>query len=106
MTVEHAADDHTRRSGDLDRLISRERIHGRYALFFVTGEGVLLPDGTEEESGYVIDEFGRVFSFWTGWDDERGEVVFSEWEPVNPEPHWSRSAEYRSARRSVGLSDL
>src|SRR5687768_9414594 len=60
----------TREEQALRRLI-RERGLERYGLFFGTGEGSFLPDGTEAGSGYVVDERGRVFFWWTGWDAER-----------------------------------
>jgi hypothetical protein len=77
---------------------------GRHALFFVTGEDDLLPNSIETTSGFVIDEQGRVFSFWTGWDDERRQPTFAEWEQVEPEPGWLQNAEYRRAREQVGLT--
>lgn len=77
---------------------------GRYAFFFVTGEGDEFPDGTEESSGFVLNEDGRVFSFWLGWDAARGAPIFAEWEQVEAEAHWMRSAEYRRARERVGLA--
>jgi hypothetical protein len=87
----------------LDQLIA-ERIAGRHAMFFVTSEGDVLPDGTDTESGHVIDEQGRVFAFWTGWDAARNVFAFESWEQVEPESHWSESAEYRRAREAVGLA--
>jgi hypothetical protein len=82
---------------------------GEYALFFVTGEGQYLPistpgDEVEETSGYVFDLLGRVFSFWLGWDAQAKAPALTEWELVEPETHWRRSAEFRRARERVGLS--
>ena len=93
----------TREARALRRLVEGQGL-GRYAFFFVTAEGDELPDGTEETSGFVLHDDGRVFSFWTGWDAARGEPVFTEWEQVEPEAHWMRSAEYRRARERVGLA--
>lgn len=76
---------------------------GRHAVFFVTGEGVTLPNGVEEASGHVVDERGRVYAFWLGWDDHEGAPAFTEWEEVQPEPAWRASREYWQARERVGL---
>jgi hypothetical protein len=78
----------------------------RFGLFFVTGEGDYLPNGDEEKSGYVIDGLGDTYSFWTGWDAERREVVFTEWELVPLEPEWLEVGEYQRARAAAGLSQL
>ena len=86
----------------LDQLIA-ERVPGRHAWFFVTPEGDILPDGTYTESGHVIDEQGRVFAFWTGWDPARNAVTFEIWEQDEPEQSWNDSVEYRQAREAVGL---
>jgi hypothetical protein len=75
----------------------------RFAYFLVSGEGTFFPNGLESASGFVIDEHGRVFSFWTAWDAEGERLTFSEWEQVEPRPHWERRAEYRRARAAVGL---
>lgn len=69
------------------------------------GEGKRLPDGSEDVSGYVLDELGRVFFFWLGWDDECQGVTFSEWEAVEPEPDWTSIGEYRRARQALGLAE-
>ena len=86
----------------LDQLVAAQSL-GRHAFFFVTGEDDTLPNGIEEMSGHVIDGQGRIFYFWTGWDRETDRPTFSTWEQVEPEPHWSDSAEYRRAREAVGL---
>ncbi len=88
----------------LDELVGA-RLAGRFAYFFVVNEGDVLPDGTETESGHVIDEQGRVFAFWTGWDPARNAFTFESWERVEPEPFWQDIAEYREARASVGLRE-
>lgn len=95
--VRHGAD-------NLGALVA-ERIVGPFALFFVTPEGEEFPDGSESESGFAIDQAGRVFAFWTGWDAERAEAVLESWEQVEPEPFWSDIAEYRWVRAEVGLSE-
>jgi len=81
----------------------------RYALFFVTGEGQFLPEAgqpaeaIEETSGYVIDDQGRVFAFWLGWDATRKGPTLVEWREERPEPDWLGDDEYRRARQRVGL---
>jgi len=86
----------------LDELVGA-RLAGRFAYFFVVNEGDVLPDGTETESGLVIDEEGRVFAFWTGWNRKLDKFEFDTWEQVKTEPHWQDIAEYRRARHAVGL---
>ena len=88
----------------LEHLVAVRKL-GRHAFFFVTGEGEIMPNGIEDASGYVIDEHGRVFAFWLGWDDRLQESAFTEWEAVEPEPGWLQSAEYRQARAQVGLDE-
>ena len=55
-------------------------------------------------SWHVIDEQGRVYAFWLGWDDRRQSPAFTEWEEVEPESNWLESTEYRQARERVGLN--
>jgi hypothetical protein len=86
----------------LDQLVEARGL-GHRAFFFVTGEGDELPNGVEEVSGHVIDEQGRIFYFWTGWDQETDNPQFATWEQVSAEPHWMDSAAYRRAREAVGL---
>lgn len=92
----------TRQRVVLDRLV-REQIHEDYAYFFVTGEGEFMDGGIEQASGCVIDRQGRIFSFWLGWNDRQRAIALTEWDEVDPEPRWDRSAEYRRARERVGL---
>lgn len=104
----------TRQAGEQSRLLHQLIQHrglkeGKYALFFVTGEGEFLPAGpqpdrVEETSGYVLDNRGRVFSFWLGWDSASQEAALTTWREVPPEPHWSGNPEYRRARKRVGLA--
>jgi hypothetical protein len=75
----------------------------RHAFFFVTDEGEVMPNGVEDASGYVIDEQGRIYAFWLGWNASEHVPTFTEWEEVAPEPAWAESAEYRQARTHVGL---
>jgi hypothetical protein len=91
----------TREAQVLERLLAARGI-GPHALFFVSGEGEFFPNGIEESSGFVVDHEGRVYSFWTGWDAERDEVGFTEWEQVEPEPSWREDEEYRQALEAVG----
>ena len=86
----------------LDKLI---RAHGlkRFALFFVTGEGIEMPDGLEESSGFVLDASGRVYFFYLSWDTSHEKPVFTDWNEVKTEAHWVGVAEYQRAREAVGL---
>lgn len=87
----------------LGRLVEAKGI-GQHAPFFVAGEGRTMPNGLEEASGYVIDARGRVFSFWTTWDAERGEPAFRYWDEVQPESDWLEDEDYRDALDQVGLT--
>lgn len=84
-------------------LLDDELGAGRYAVFFASGEGDVMPDGTEESSGFAVTEDDRHYFFWTGWDAAANRIDFSTWQPTVAEPSWSGSAEYRDARREVGL---
>jgi len=97
MTRTQTSHRHERQRETLHRLLRDRGLH-RYGLFFVTGEGTPLPDGLEATSGFVIDERGQVYSFWLGWDDDRQQAALTEWQPVEADPRWERSAEYRRAR--------
>jgi hypothetical protein len=76
----------------------------RYGLFCVTQEGRRLPDGSEDASGYVLDESGRTFYFWLGWAPQHHSLAFTEWEQVEPDPAWPDSSEYQPARVEAGLA--
>jgi hypothetical protein len=97
-----APDRYERALAAIHALIAEHKI-GRYALFHEVGEGQRFPDGSEEMSGGVVDEQGRVYTFWTGWDDEHGRATFTTWERIEPEPALAKSREYRDARAMVGL---
>src|SRR5262245_55719871 len=86
------------------QVLLRERLGDSFAVFFETGEGIELPDGSEALSGYVIDAAGRVYWFWLGWDAARHSATLTEWQPAAPRDEWLRSAEYRRARELVGLA--
>ena len=109
MTAERTAgaagrptDEEERQMLALRRLLAARGIE-RFGVFSDIGEGTRLPDGTEDVSGYVVDDRGRVFFFWTGWDAARGEVALETWHEIAPKPGWEQSAEYRAARRAAGL---
>ena len=87
----------------LEQLVQARDV-GRHAYFFTSGEGIEMPNGVEEESGYLLDEHGRVFSFWLGWDTDRNEPVLETWERVEIEPRWHNEAEYQRARLALGLT--
>ena len=104
MIVEprHAPDRFERSIAAIHELIA-ERGIGRHALFGEINEGTAFPDGTESMSGNVVAQDGRVYAFWTAWDDERGHPVFETWDEVIPEVRWLTNAEYVQARCEVGL---
>ncbi|MGH2459040.1 MAG: hypothetical protein ACRDIY_09265 [Chloroflexota bacterium] len=96
------------RQGELLHALIEERglLPGHYTLFFVTGEGRYLPSTPEieETSGCVLDDRGRVFGFWLGWDPLARRPALTEWEEETPEPAWSSVAEYQRARQRLGLA--
>ena len=92
----------TREENDLHRLIRDQGLR-RYGVFLVTGEGKILPDGSEDASGYVVDEAGRVFFFWLDWDDQLEGVTFAKWKSIEPDADWEDEPEYLEARRAAGL---
>ena len=103
MAIHSAVQTDSRPVSPIERLV-RERGLRRFGLFFVTGEGENLPNGDEEQSGYVVDDRGQIYSFWTGWDASRQDVVFTEWERVAEEPEWRGVGEYERARKRAGAS--
>jgi hypothetical protein len=88
------------------RIRARIQPTRRYAYFFSTSEGCCLP-GTDIEgySGYGLDDPGRVFSFWLGWDADICRPALIHWYEAAPSPGWENDAEYRRARARVGLSE-
>lgn len=90
----------------LDTLI-REKLgkDARYTFFFTTGEGRYLPDTLiEETAGYVLDDAGRAYYFWLGWDLDVGAPALTRWRETIPEPRWAQIGEYQRARARLGLS--
>lgn len=91
----------------LDTLI-REKGIMRYGVFFSTVEGGIFPDGSYDGSGYVIDQDGRIYSYWIGWDTNLGRAVFSEWREIDNARGFDRAVaddpEYMAAYEAAGLS--
>ncbi len=85
----------------LDSLIRAKGLE-RFARFLTTGEGIELADDLEEYSGKVIDSTGHHFSFWMGAGED-GSPTLTIWRETRPAKRWMNSAEYRRARRAVGL---
>lgn len=103
MAIHPGAQVDSRPASPIERLV-RERGLRKFGLFFVTGEGEELPNGDEEQSGFVIDDKGRAYSFWTGWDVARQEVTFVDWDLIDEEPEWRGVGEYENARAQAGLA--
>ena len=87
----------------IDALIREKGITGKYGVFFCTGEGRMLPGGDEESSGFVIDQRGRCYSFWTTWSRRHNKLAMARWERVAIEPEWHSNTEYQRARAAAGL---
>jgi hypothetical protein len=80
-----------------------QRLSGRFAIFHDVGEGTIFPDGTEDLSGFVIDERGDHYFFWVDWDTAAGHATLGTWVREEPNGRDHASAEYRHARAMVGL---
>jgi hypothetical protein len=89
---------------DLERLI-RGRGLARFGIFHASGEGQLLPDGSESGSGYVVDERGRHYFYWLDWDAERAQLALTCWQELEPTEfaELEGDSEYRQARTAAGL---
>ncbi|MBI1984927.1 MAG: hypothetical protein HYS60_02330 [Candidatus Wildermuthbacteria bacterium] len=51
-------------------LLKEHGIAGRWETFGTVNEGKMLP-GMESSSGSILTEDGRVFTYWTGWDEQK-----------------------------------
>jgi len=91
---------------DLERLI-RARGLARFGIFHATGEGQLLPDGSEAGSGYVVDEHGRHYFYWLDWDVDRAQLALTCWQDLEPAEFADLQGdrEYRQARAAAGVSN-
>lgn len=108
-------------------LAERGLAAGDWWPFLVQGEGKRLPgpEGLEEHSGFVLDRSGAVHGWWLGWEhpggdgtpapgggeadrtSDAGRYVLERWWQVRePERAFARDAEYRAARRRLGLPAL
>ena len=91
----------------LDALI-REKGITRYGVFFSTVGGEIFPDGSYDGSGNVIDQDGRIFGYWIGWDVDMGRAVFSEWREIKKSRAFDRAVaddpEYMAAYEAAGLT--
>ena len=87
----------------LDRLIV-ERGIDRYGLYLLTSENLFTPNGYEEMSGFVVASDGRVFFFWTSWDDGSQRVAFETWQAAELQPDTQDDEEYKAARKAAGLA--
>jgi hypothetical protein len=103
MAIHHGAEPDTATDDELRRLVEAKGLN-HFAFFFVSGEGRLLPNGHEVISGTVIDRSGLVYSFWTGWDDERNEPMLTRWREIQRDQDWLEEEEFREALDAVGLA--
>jgi hypothetical protein len=87
----------------LDRLLAERGIE-RYGFFLLSSENLYTPDGYEEMSGFVVCGDGRVFFFWTSWDEVTQRVDFETWRAAEPQAGWGNSKEYQAARVAAGLA--
>lgn len=77
---------------------------GRHALFLTQREGRRLPGGLEAVSGFALDQRGRVFGFWLGWDEARTALTLDPFYLVaGADSAFAEDAEYQAARRALGL---
>jgi len=75
----------------------------RFALYDTCVEGRVYPNGVDEVSGFVLNEDGRIWFFWTGWDDERQVVTIRHWDEEPITPLLTSGREYDRARRELGF---
>jgi len=93
----------TRERTAVERLLANRGIR-RCALFLTQREGLDLPGGLEAISGFALDASGSVYGFWLGWDPVRRDYTLAPFYPVDePEAQFAHDAEYRRARRALGL---
>jgi hypothetical protein len=102
MISESALERDERQREALHQLLDEKGL-GRYATFFETGEGRLLPGGLEKTTGYVIDAEGNAHWFVLDWDAARRVIALTDFKPVSAKSSWNDIAEYRRARSAVGL---
>jgi hypothetical protein len=102
---------------------------GAWWPFHVQQEGKRLPGGLEALSGFVLTAAGDVYGWWLDWapsgaarrgvgdggaegdvedavveDGRAGGYVFDRWwRVIGPEREFGADAEYRRARRGLGL---
>jgi hypothetical protein len=95
MTM-HACAQQDPQLDDIHRLVV-EQGHPRHVLFLVVGEGRFFPTGGEMSTGYALVPSGDVFSFTYDWDSDLQAPAFTEWQGVQPEPHWRTFGEYVDA---------
>ncbi len=94
----------TRERQLVERLLAARGIR-RCALFLTQREGLDLPGGLEAISGYALDVDGAVYGFWLSWDPARRAHTLAPFYPVDaPEEAFAQDAEYREARRALGLA--
>ncbi len=66
---------------------------------------VIPPGGLEAISGFALEAGGAVYGFWLSWDPVRRAYALAPFYPVDdPDEAFAQDAEYRRARRALGLS--
>ena len=91
------------RRRDVIRRLLAERGIDRFALFLTQEEGTVLGGGLEAISGFVLDEHGTVHGFWLDWDPHRRRYALDPWYRLYDLTDLADDAEYRRARRELGL---
>jgi hypothetical protein len=93
----------TRERRVIGRLLAARGI-GRHTLFLTQREGLDLPTDLEAVSGFALDDRGKVHGFWLAWDPDQDAPTLAPFYPVaNPEDAFADVAEYRQAKRRLGL---
>ena len=93
----------TRERELVERLLAARGIR-RCELFLTQREGLDLPGGLEAISGFALDDDGAVHGFWLSWDPVRRAYALAPFYPVDePDEAFAQDAEYRQARRALGL---
>ena len=90
------SDRHHASARPIDRLLG-ERGIGRHALFLTQREGITLPGGLENLSGFVLDHHGPVHGFWLAWDDKGQRLTLAPFYAVaEPYAEFGEDAEYQA----------
>lgn len=70
-TMQQAIDYNAKIERIIATLLKGQGIVGPWVAFGTINEGKHLPDEVESESGMILTQDGRVFTYWLGWDEDK-----------------------------------